>query len=321
MSSNRNLCNAINAKNDEFYTRLVDIEDELKHYQLQFANKIVYCNCDDPISSMFWKYFHNHFADLKLKKLISVHYNRLDVSYKAEYAGNDDANEYSFTKTDLISTGDFRHPECISILKNVDIIVTNPPFSLFGEFLTQLLRYDKKFLIIGNKNSINRNDVFNYLKNNQVWFGYTHPNIFNTPTGTTDKLQGLCRWFTNLDVNKQSEKLILTKHYSPELYPMYDNYRAINVDKVSEIPYDYDGIMGVPITFFDHYNSDQFEILGRSGDTNWTLKECEFFTAPDREKQQKYKTYNKNWRIQNSYLLDENGNPQCIYYRLFIRRK
>lgn len=261
-SANANLHKAKDAKNDEFYTQLTDVAKELMHYKAHFKDKIVLCNCDDPTWSAFWKYFHLNFAELGLKKLISTHYDREEATYKMEYTGGDDNDIEVGVKTPLEGNGDFRNKECLDLLDECDIVVTNPPFSLFREYAAVLMEHQKKFLIIGNKNAITYKEFFPLLKNDEVWIGCNSPSEFSTPDGLTKKLNGLTRWFTNLDVAKRHEKLILWKKYTPEEYQTYDNYSAINVDKVSEIPCDYNGVMGVPITFMDKYNPEQFEIIG-----------------------------------------------------------
>lgn len=260
--ANTNLHKAKTAKNDEFYTQLTDVAKELMHYKKHFKDKIVFCNCDDPTWSAFWKYFHLNFAELGLKKLISTHYDREEATYKMEYTGGDDNDIEVGEKTPLDGNGDFRNQECLDLLDECDIVVTNPPWSMFREYVAVLMERQKDFLIIGNKNSITYKEFFPLLKNNNVWIGYNSPSEFETPDGMTKKVSGLGRWFTNLDHSKRHEKLILWKNYTPEEYPKYDNYDAINVDKVSEIPCDYDGVMGVPITFLDSFSPDQFEILG-----------------------------------------------------------
>ena len=263
MAANANLHKAKDAKNDEFYTQLTDVSKELMHYKQHFKGKTVLCNCDDPTWSAFWKYFHLNFSALGLKKLISTHYDREEATYNMEYTGGDDNDIEVGVKTLLEGNGDFRNKECLDLLDESDIVVTNPPFSLFREYVNVLMEHQKKFIIIGNKNAITYKEFFPVLKNNEVWIGCNSPSEFSTPDGLTKKLNGLTRWFTNLDINKRHEKLILWKNYTPEEYPKYDNYDAINVDKVSEIPCDYDGVMGVPITFFDKYNPEQFEIVGQ----------------------------------------------------------
>lgn len=261
MAKNNNLHKAKDAKNDEFYTQLTDVSKELMHYKQHFKGKVVLCNCDDPTWSAFWKYFHLNFAELGLKKLISTHYDKSEPTYKMEYDGGNDNNVEAGIKTPLEDNGDFRNQECLGLIDEADIIVTNPPFSLFREYVAMLMEHQKKFLIIGSKNAITYKEFFPLLKDNEVWLGCTNVKEFLQPDGSVKKF-GNIGWFTNLDVAKRHEKLILWKNYTPEEYPKYDNYDAINVNKVSEIPCDYDGVMGVPITFMDKYNPEQFEILG-----------------------------------------------------------
>lgn len=261
MVKNANLHKAKNAKNDEFYTQLTDVAKELMHYKKHFKDKIVFCNCDDPTWSAFWKYFHLNFAELGLKKLISTHYDREEATYKMEYTGGDDNDIEAGVKTPLEGNGDFRNQECLDLLDECDIVVTNPPFSLFREYVAVLMEHEKKFLIIGNKNAITYKEFFPLLKDDEVWIGCTNVKEFLQPDGSIKKF-GNIGWFTNLDVAKRHEKLILWKNYTPEEYPTYDNYDSINVNKVSDIPCDYNGVMGVPITFMDKYNPEQFEIVG-----------------------------------------------------------
>lgn len=263
--SNSSLNMAKDAKNDEFYTRFIDVEKEMAHYKPHLQGKIVYCNCDDPAKSAFWKYFHLNFGVLGLTKLISTHYDSTEPTYKMEYTGGQDTDISAGVRTPLTGNGDFRSQECIELLKESDIVVTNPPFSLFREYVAQLMEYGKKFLIIENKNAITNKDFFTLLKANEVWIGYSSPTYFVLPNGKmTNKVNGLCLWFTNLDIEKHHKKLVLNKKYTPEEYPKYDNYNAINVNHVKDIPYGYDGIMGVPITFLNKYSPEQFEILGTS---------------------------------------------------------
>lgn len=261
MVKNANLHKAKNAKNDEFYTQLTDVAKELMHYKKHFKDKIVFCNCDDPTWSAFWKYFHLNFAELGLKKLISTHYDREEATYKMEYTGGDDNDIEAGVKTPLEGNGDFRNQECLDLLDECDIVVTNPPFSLFREYVAVLMEHEKKFLIIGNKNAITYKEFFPLLKDDEVWIGCTNVKEFLQPDGSIKKF-GNIGWFTNLDVAKRHEKLILWKNYTPKEYPTYDNYDSINVNKVSDIPCDYNGVMGVPITFMDKYNPEQFEIVG-----------------------------------------------------------
>ena len=225
---NKNLQKAKKEKNDEFYTQLTDIEKELGHYIKHFKNKIVFCNCDSKDSN-FYKYFNDNFELLSLKKL-------------------------------FISHIDFRSPECIEILKECDIVVTNPPFSLFREYVGQLIDYKKKFIIIGNLNAITYKEVFSLIKNNKLWLGNTKPKEFLQPNKEIKKFGNIC-WFTNLNIKKRNEELILYQKYNKKDYPKYDNYDAINIDKVKDIPMGYEGVMGVPITFLDKHNPKQFEIM------------------------------------------------------------
>jgi hypothetical protein len=261
MAKNDNLHKAKEAKNDEFYTQIGDIEKELKHYKEHFKGKTVFCNCDDPEWSNFWKYFHLNFGLLGLKKLVTTHYDASDPTYKMEYTGGNDSDTSVGVITPLKQNGDFRSPECIELLQKADIVVTNPPFSLAREYLACLVEHEKKFLIVGDMNWITYKEVFPLLKSNSIWLGNCSVKEFVQPDGTIKKF-GNKLWFTNLDHKKRHEKLILWKKYSPEEFPKYDNYDAIEVSKISNIPCDYEGVMGVPITYMDKANSEQFEIIG-----------------------------------------------------------
>jgi hypothetical protein len=283
----KNLKEARKKKMDEFYTQLSDVEKELDNYRKYFIGKVIFCNCDDPETSNFWAYFHLKFKDLGLKKLISTHYDYEKPTYKLEYTGGDDNNIKAGIRTNLIRNGDFRDQECIELLKEADIVVTNPPFSLFREYVYQLIEYGKNFIIIGNQNAITYKEFFPLLQKNKIWLGcsihsgdreFRVPNYYplNAAGCRVDeegnkyiRIKGV-RWFTNLDYNKRHEKLICSKYYNPESYPKYDNYNAINVDKTKDIPRNYNGVMGVPITFLDKYNPDQFELLGimNTGEVN-----------------------------------------------------
>ena len=274
MTSNKRLKQAKNAKKDEFYTQLIDIENELKHYKHYFKDKIIYCNCDDPKLSNFWKYFKTNFEYLKLKKLIATHYNWGQQSYKLELIKNT-KGELKTIKTDLDGDGDFRSEECIEILKEADIIVTNPPFSLFRKYMAQLIKYNKKFIIIGHQNAIAYKEIFPLIKNNQIWLGYGFKGgaayfinkHYEDYASSSNHKEGMIRvsgvvWFTNIEIKKCYEELVLYKNYNEEEYPKYENYEAINVNKTKDIPIDYDGVMGVPITFLYKYNPKQFKIIG-----------------------------------------------------------
>jgi hypothetical protein len=264
--SNSNLANARKTKNDEFYTQLTDIEKEMRYYKPFFKGKVVYCNCDDARESNFFKYFSMNFEHLGLKKLISTGYKEngkgVVLIYEGDKNGNRQVDENEIQVTELKGNGDFRSEECIEFLKECDVVVTNHPFSLFREYVKQLMEYGKKFLIIGNKNAITYKEIFSYIKNNELWLGITNPDEYRLPNGNiTQSVKGLCRWFTNLDNKKRNEELDLYRKYSNEYYPKYDNYDAIEVSKVADIPMDYNGVMGVPITFLDKYCPTQFEIV------------------------------------------------------------
>lgn len=292
MAKNTNLHAANRAKKDEFYTQLSDIENELRHYTDHFRGKVVYCNCDDPRVSNFFHYFAYNFRVLGLKKLITTCYQNQQMDLFSrhdaeraiwlEYDGTQ--NETGVPSVEdigihhLAGDGDFRSAECIALLQQADIVVTNPPFSLFREFVEQLIHYEKQFLIIGNMNATTYKEIFPLIKDNKLWYGASIKSgdrEFGVPehyplTAATSRVDSNgnryvrvkgVRWFTNLDYPQRHEELILYKRYSPEEYPKYDNYDAINVDKTAEIPMDWDGAMGVPISFLDKHNPEQFEII------------------------------------------------------------
>ena len=261
MSTNANLHKAKDAKNDEFYTQLTDVSKELMHYKQHFKDKTVLCNCDDPTLSAFWKYFHLNFLALGLKKLISTHYDKTQPTYKMEYTGGNDNDIEVGVKTSLEGNGDFRNQECLDILDEADIVVTNPPFSLFREYVAVLMEHEKKFLIIGSLNAIKYSECFPFIMNNQMWLGNNNVHNFMQPDGTVKKF-GNINWYTNLDFAKRHEKIILWKEYNDKEYPKYETYDAIEVSKVTNIPVNYNGIMGVPISFMSKYNPEQFEIVG-----------------------------------------------------------
>lgn len=269
--TNDNLRAAKRVKNDEFYTIYEDIEAEVMRYRKQFRDKIVYLPCDDPAEkkSEFWSFFVNNFDAFGLKKLIATHYDENGKAYKIWIDGDTSNDGFiddgDAKQEDLIGNGDFRSPECIDILKECDIVCTNPPFSLFREFVNQLITHEKQFLIIGNQNAFTYKEIFKLIKTNKVWTGYNMVKKFHQPDGSIKEFGNVC-WFTNMPTSKRIEELILTKKYAddPSLYPKYDNYDAIEVSRVVNIPNDYYGVMGVPITFIDKYNPNQFEILGDS---------------------------------------------------------
>lgn len=386
MAGNKNLARAAKAKNDEFYTRLTDIEKELRHYKEHFKGKTVFCNCDDPFESDFFKYFVLNFNQLGLKKLIATCYATSPISNKKlslfDVIGGDEANKNKPYKavvskiydtsgdggidmldvaelfkmgenklTELSGDGDFRSEECLKLLKESDIVVTNPPFSLFRSYVSTLVKHDKKFIIIGNQNAITYKEIFPLLKDNVIWLGTNNPapKLFYVPTmidsrknirkdenGNLVASFGNICWFTNLDIQKRHEDLILVKKYAPENYPKYDNYNAINVDKVADIPSDYKGVMGVPITFMDKYNPDQFEILGIS--QTWATQ-FEFGKSKVYEEGKQHKqngsisngskvndgpviAYSKRPN-QGTYYTAKNSNEYLVknYVRLFVRNK
>jgi hypothetical protein len=289
-SLNRNLNAAKASKQDEFYTQLSDIEKELRHYTAHFNGKTVLCNCDDPRVSNFFHYFSHNFARLKLKRLVTTCYknqqpdlfsrNESEKAIYLEYLGDRDGNRVpdpgEIGLHELKCDGDFRSSECVELLKQADIVVTNPPFSLFREYVQQLIEHDKKFLIIGNFHAVTYKEIFKLLKENRIWLGYSHPVAFVVPDhyemrdvrswrdekGTNWRSLGNACWFTNLDIAKRHEDLVLFKNYTPQQYPTYDNYDAIEVKRYQDIPADFDGVMGVPVTFLEKYNPEQFEILG-----------------------------------------------------------
>jgi Adenine-specific methyltransferase EcoRI len=291
-NENSGLHSAKRNKKDEFYTQIVDIERELQHYRKLFKGKVVYCNCDDPYVSAFFEYFAKNFEFLGLKKLVTTCYksqhidlfsqNDSEQAIKLEYMGgapNSLPTADDIGVTPLKGDGDFRSRECIEILKEADIVVTNPPFSLFTEYVQHLDSHKKKFIIIGHQNAITYKGVFPLIRENKMWLGYgfkrnmAHfiaPHYEDTASDA-DHREGMIRvsgvvWYTNMDHNKRHEEIILVKRYlgNEKVYPKYDNYDAIEVSKTQDIPMDYSGAMGVPITFLTKYNPDQFEIIGCS---------------------------------------------------------
>lgn len=346
-------------KKDEFYTQLSDIENELRHYTDHFKNKVVYCNCDDPRVSNFFVYFSERFEVLGLKMLITTCYKSQTPSLfsqhdseKAvylEYKGDQNKNKIvDDSEVDVLplqGDGDFRSEECIAILKKADIVVTNPPFSLFREYVKQLMEYNKKFLIIGHQSTISNRDIFPHFQENRIWLGYGfsggaghfHTNYEDYATASNHK-EGMVRvsgvhWFTNLEHKKRNEKIEPFQKYSEEKNPKYDNYDAIEVSKTRDIPCDYEGVMGVPITFLDKYNPDEFEILG------CTQRGCHD-KVPDTKK------YNDYWEVrpdgtrtgssgnktnENPNLLGNDGvknfftngkrSVQSKYSRIFIKNR
>ena len=312
MAGNSNLQMSRAGKTDEFYTQLSLVENEMKHYTRYFEGKTVFCNCDDPEYSNFWLFFQLNFYRLGLKKLVSTHYEEDKPSYKMEIVSTNTPQGQigipDYVKTPLEGNGDFRSPECIEILKEADIVITNPPFSLFRDYIAQLMEYQKDFIIIGNQNAIAFKEVFPLIQGNQIWLGYNSGHYwFRVPDDyeekkTDFKIEDGKKWrrmgnicfFTNIDIDKRHEEMILYKTYSPDEYPKYDGYDAIEVSKTADIPCDYYGVMGVPITFIDKYNPEQFEIIG-----------LDRYTVP------------KEFLVGGRVAI--NGKPK--YARILIRRK
>lgn len=349
MAKNSNLNKANKEKNDEFYTQLSDIEAELKHYRKHFVGKTVFCNCDDPYESNFFKYFAMNFNFLGLKKLIATCYDSSPIvgeqlslfpdkhPYKIEITEVIDINgDGSIDLTDVeyllknnkntlkkLKDGDFRSPECIKSLKEADIVVTNPPFSLFREYVAQLVEYGKQFLIIGNVNALKYKEIFPLIKEDKLWLGYRCGDMaFTVPEYSEEKetrfwidekgqkwrsMGNIC-WYTNLEHKKRHEELELYKKYTPEEYPMYVNYDAIEVSKTAEIPEDYYGEMGVPITFLDKYSPDQFEIIGTS---LFLAKPISMFAEEG--------TYSKGGPT--FYIKNASGGYNRLYDRIVIKRR
>tara|TARA_X000000950_G_scaffold105589_1_gene133018 strand:+ start:2586 stop:3650 length:1065 start_codon:yes stop_codon:yes gene_type:complete len=343
------LTSAKTGKNDEFYTQLSDIERELKHYKKQFKDKVVYCNCDDPRISNFFHYFSYNFEKLGLKKLITTCYknqsrdlfsqNNSERAIYLEYEGDKNYNKVPDPEEIGIKNfkgdGDFRSKESIELLKQADIVVTNPPFSLFRDYVAQLIEYDKKFLIIGNINAISYKEIFKLIKNNKAWLGVNmgrgisgfivpkHYKLYGSEArvdedGNRIVATNNCLWLTNLDNKKRHEELILYKQYSPEEYPTYENFNAININKTKDIPMDYKGAMGVPITFLDKHNPDQFEIIGL-GISNSGL---EIGVQPYKMEHKKYrKEVQKRGAVNGDLYMMINGEVTVPYARVIIKNK
>jgi hypothetical protein len=344
-----NLRTAKKVKKDEFYTQLTDISKEMKHYKNHFKDKVVYCNCDDPRVSNFFHYFSYNFEKLGLKKLITTCYKSQSMDLFSEsdseqaiyleYDGDKNNNNVPDPEeigiVELKGDGDFRSAESIELLKQADIVVTNPPFSLFREFVTQLDEYDKKFVIIGNVNAITYKETFRLIKENKLWLGasiHSGDREFGVPDDYPLKaassridedgnkfirVKGV-RWFTNLDYKERHEDLILYKNYTPEEYPKYENFDAINVNKTKDIPADYNGYMGVPITFLDKYNPDQFEIIGLGISNSGK----EFGVQPYKPEHKKYrKEVQKRGAVDGDLYMMTDGIVDVPYARIIIKNK
>lgn len=340
-SANSNLAVAKKARQDEFYTQLPDIERELRHYRKHFKGKVVYLNCDDPRESQFFHYFSYNFEKLGLKKLIAACYKSQDVdqfttndsdcAVYLEYAGDADGNRVpdpdEIEVKHFEGDGDFRSVESIALLKQADIVVTNPPFSLFREYVAQLVEYGKKFVIVGPKGAVTYKETFPLIMQNRMWIGYgfqagnaffrtSHQidyakGVFNPETGLV-KFRNVT-WFTNLDISKRHEELTLFKPYNAKQYPTYDNYDAIEVGRVADIPSDYEGVMGVPITFLDVYSPDQFEIVGITDRGNEFGLKTKEYTRAD--------VPNAGDLNRRAAIRQADGTLKSTYARLLIRRK
>lgn len=343
-SLNKNLTLAKSNKKDEFYTQLTDIAKELIHYKKHFKDKVVLCNCDDPRISNFFRFFSLKFEDFGLKKLIATCYKNTNpdlfsqhIEEKAvyiEYNGEMVDNMPDYTRTHikhLQGDGDFRSKECIELLKQADIVVTNPPFSLFREYLAQLIKYDKKFVIVGHQNAITYKEIFKLIKEDKIWLGFGFAggagHFINTQyedyATAGDHKEGMIRvsgvhWFTNLDIQKRHQDLMLYKKYTKEEFPKYENYDAINVDKTSDIPIEYDGVLGVPITFLDKYNPKQFEIIGLGISSSG----IEIGVNPYKTEHKKYrKEVQKRGAVDGDLYLIKNGIVEVPYARILIKYK
>ncbi len=381
MANNSSLGSAKEGKNDEFYTQYSDIEAEMNAYiefnPDVFRDKTILLPCDDPEWSNFTKYFATNFERFGLKKLISTSYAKgasnkqitmfemmspnfnqekhethgklFTLTRDTDGSGRVDIDDIEFSGY-LDGDGDFRSEEITALRDEADIVITNPPFSLFSEFLSWIISADKRFVIVGNQNAISYRDVFPLIKEDKIWLGqgfksnvgYFHAPLYEDYATAGQHKEGLIRvsgvmWFTNIDHGIRHEKMLLdtmahnlkfnkklqkklSETYGVSDYPRYDNYDAIEIPFSECIPSDYDGVMGVPRTFLCKYNPEQFEIVGRDGDIEWAESSGPFFTPPDEQTRQKYKKINSTWRVQNSYVVKD-GIPQTIYARIFIRRK
>lgn len=326
--ANKNLQAAKVAKKDEFYTQLTDIEKELRHYKAHFHGKTVICNCDDPRVSNFYKYFKMQFEHLGLKRLICTCYKHRDVDLFSDHNSEQAVYiDYVGAEENILplkGDGDFRSQECVELLKQADIVVTNPPFSLFREYVAQLMKYEKKFLIIGNINNVTYKEIFPLIKDNIIWQGYNDglfrfivpddyekDNIKEIDGQKIASFGNIC-WYTNLEIEKRNEELIMYKMYNELEFPTYDNYAAIHIPKVSDIPDNYYGVMAVPITFTLDYNPNQFEILGITDRGNeWGLKTKEY------RKSEHYNASDLNRRS----VLKIGETYKMQFPRILIRRK
>ena len=328
MAQNSNLHTAKKNKSDEFYTQLSDIEKELMHYRDYLKGKKVFLNCDDPKESNFWRYFSLNFDFLGLEKLTSTHYDADHPTYRLDMY-KDKTGKIQTVQTDLQQNGDFRSPEAIDVLKESDVVVTNPPFSLFREYVEQLMEYQKDFIILGTVNAVTYKDFFSYIQKNKIWTGALFNKVFEFQVPEHYPLNGSrtriddegnkfisvpgIAWYTNIDMSKRHEDLILWKEYKEEDYPKYDNYDAINVNKVKDIPMDYDGAIGVPITFLDKHNPNQFEILGlTNGRNDFEIGPSKIYENAIQVNKDKSTTSGSKANTRATLLLEK--EPNDIYY-------
>lgn len=315
---NSSLRTAKRVKNDEFYTRYDDIEAEIMKYRKHFKDKVVYLPCDDPADkkSEFWSFFVNNFDAFGLKKLIATHYDENGKAYKIWIDGDTSSDGFvddgDAIQEDLQGNGDFQSPECIAIMKECDIVCTNPPFSLFRSFVDTILKANKQFLIIGNQNAFTYKEIFKLIKENKIWTGYNMVKQFNQPDGSIKKFGNVC-WFTNMRTSKREEEFVFTREYNAIDYPKYDNYDAIEVNRLVNIPGDYYESMGVPITFLDKYNPNQFEIIGGFNG----YKECDLENGLICGDETSY--IDKNGKTK--YWRGPTLNKRPTYFRVIIRRK
>lgn len=356
MAGNDSFARAKSAREDEFYTQLSDIEKEMRHYRRHFKGKTVFCNCDDPFESNFFKYFILNFNRLGLRKLIVTCYTGSPIAgkqltlfdvlnetveenqnrpYKAiittvyDKTGDGQVDMFDVAElfksgenelTELEGNGDFRSPECLALLDEADIVVTNPPFSLFREYVETLMEHEKKFIIIGSQNAITYKEIFPLLMNNNMWLGYNNGDMaFKVPqyyeprktrywvdeSGQKWRSMGNIAWYTNLDLKRRHEEMILVKRYASDTYNQYDNYKGIDVESLDQIPCDYAGVMGVPLTIMQSHNPDQFEIIGfGKGELAKSIGV----------------TKNHRGRADLAYTLPD-GKHKCPYGRILVRNK
>ena len=324
MGRTDNLHKAKETKNDEFYTQYTDVSEEMKHYKQHFKDKVVLCNCDNPAWSAFWKYFHLNFTALGLKKLVSTYYDKTEPVYKTEYAGGNDSDILAGKKTRLNGNGDFSSRECLEILGGADIVVSNPPSSLERAYIITLTEYAKQFLIVGDVNQIKYKDIFPLFKENKVWLGNNAVKEFIQPDGTIRKF-GNKLWFTNLDHKKRHEELVLRKKYNPTDYPKYVNFDAIDVKSIADIPMDYEGLIGCPVTILQYFNPEQFELVGCPGYKGKYGRDAMGIKGLGEEWLNAYRkqggTGNYTANMAVPVYFDANGIAKAPFSRVIIRKK